>query len=147
MDILITSKEQSFDVEVAANDLRTTTGLETAILMSLFTDARCVDSEIPDNDTDPRGWWGDEFSDYPNDRIGSRLWLLRRQKNTEEVRTQAKQYVEDSLSWLVKDGVAQMVSVTVSRISNELIGFEISVTRPTGNKIRFDYVWGFDGVQ
>ena len=38
-------------------------GLETAVLMSLFLDRRANDDdELPDGESDPRGYWGDAFA-------------------------------------------------------------------------------------
>lgn len=52
-------------------------GLVTLVLICLFTDVRAdTDDIIPDNSSDPRGWPGDTFSDYP---WGSKLWLLDRE--------------------------------------------------------------------
>ena len=54
--------------------------LQTAILISLFTDAQASpDDMIQDGSGDPRGWWGDLGSSKP---IGSKLWLLGRAKQT-----------------------------------------------------------------
>ena len=56
--------------------------IETAVLISLFTDRIAdINDELPDatNNTrnDRRGWWGDTGQAYP---IGSRLYLLDRRK-------------------------------------------------------------------
>ena len=41
-------------------------GMVTLVLICLFTDVRAdTDDIIPDNSSDPRGWPGDTFSDYP----------------------------------------------------------------------------------
>ena len=57
-------------------DLATGDDLETAVLISLFTDARALPDDEIDDPSDPRGCWIDAFEG----RLGSRLWELRRQK-------------------------------------------------------------------
>ena len=52
--------------------------LQTAMLISLFSDRQAAPGDvIPDGSNDPRGWWGDNT-------IGSRLWLLSRSKQTQD---------------------------------------------------------------
>ena len=53
-------------------------GLQTAVVLSLFLDARAR----PDDGAEGhrRGWVGVAFT--PEDRVGSRLWLLKREKHT-----------------------------------------------------------------
>ncbi|WP_213977480.1 phage GP46 family protein, partial [Serratia marcescens] len=54
--------------------------LQTAMIISLFTDRVARDDDDIDGE-DRRGWWGDMGEDH---NIGSRLWLLRRQKLTQD---------------------------------------------------------------
>ena len=77
------------DICVVGADLQAEAGLDTAILISLFTDARVRDEELPPGHTWRRGWWGDDVEDEP-DSTGSKLWTLRRSKATLEVLVQAR---------------------------------------------------------
>jgi phage gp46-like protein len=68
--------------------LDSTQALATAIIVALGTD-RLADSQdiLPDPDSDDRkGWWGDYQAEaiWNGWNIGSRLWLLRRAKITDE---------------------------------------------------------------
>ena len=57
--------------------------LVQAVLISLFSWRRSNDDDgvqIPYR----KGWWGDTFSSISGDQIGSRLWLLQREKLTRE---------------------------------------------------------------
>jgi phage gp46-like protein len=53
---------------------------QTAAIISLFTD-RVARADDPYEDNDRRGWWG--FNEQ--NQLGSRLWLIRREKLTREV--------------------------------------------------------------
>ena len=125
-----------FDGQLTTDD-----GLDTAILISLFTDARArADDAIPDGD-DPRGWWGDAFT-AAGDETGSRLWLLSREKQTASVLERARSFAREALSWLIEDGVARTVDVTVEAQPNDRLAIGVEITRPTGPaRLRFVYIW------
>ncbi|SPX13542.1 phage protein GP46 [Escherichia coli] len=68
------------DIAQDGIDMLTDDSLTTDVTISLFTDRRSLDSDtLPDGSDDRRGWWGDSYRDRP---IGSRLWLLSREKAT-----------------------------------------------------------------
>lgn len=116
------------DCALSGGDLAAESGLETAVILSLCCDARArEDDVIPDGTGYRRGWWADsvaplasggltvrEDAATAHDRIGSRLWLLSREKQLPEVLRRAKDYAEEALAWLIDDGVARRVSVTPS---------------------------------
>jgi phage gp46-like protein len=77
--------------------LNSTEPLVRAVIISLFTWRRANPSDdLPGVGTQVQrmGWWGDSFPVVPNDRIGSRLWLLSRAKLTSETVARAKEYTE-----------------------------------------------------
>jgi phage gp46-like protein len=94
-----------------APDLATDESLETAVLLSLFSDALAHEDDVlPDlHHNDRRGWWADTAS--PSPPFGSRLWLLAREKETEDVRLRAIHYSEEALAWMIADQVADRVEV------------------------------------
>lgn len=147
------------DLGLTLPDLNTSTGLHEACLISLFTDRQVSESELPDPLTpgelpDLGGWWGDVLA-LPamasDPRIGSKLWLLRRAKLTQETLNRAKQYATEALAWLVSDGVAREVNVGVERFVDEnktfdarasdAIAIQVTITRPDGSAGRYDFVW------
>lgn len=85
-----------FDLQLnTAIDLATDSGLDTAILISLFTDRY-------DPETSQGGWWGDAHPDDP-ELLGSRLWKLNKSKVTTQVLRTAEDYARESLQWLIND--------------------------------------------
>ena len=111
------------DLVVAGGDLAMDGGLATAVTISLATDAlAAADDAIPDNTTNRRGWWGDlPIDDARPDRIGSRLWLLRRAKATPATQRLAEQYIREALAWMIEDGVAGRIDV-VTRLAAGVLG-------------------------
>jgi phage gp46-like protein len=139
------AEAQRADFKLAAPDLVPDEGLETAVLVSLFTDRRAEGDGVPPGGTDDRrGWWGDAFAAVPGDRIGSKLWLLAREKLTPETLLRTREYAEEALAWLAEDGVLERVSVRVEKAGTEMLAFEVICHRHQSapRKYRFEKFWG-----
>lgn len=134
----------TFDWQLANGQLALDDGLETSVILSLFTDRRAEESDaLPDGGDDRRGWWGDAFPEKPGDGIGSRLWLLARAKELPATLEQARGYATEACAWLTEDGVAARVEVTAERLRSGVLGLTVAVTRPdrTQTDIRFANLW------
>ncbi|MFX1675214.1 phage GP46 family protein [Paraburkholderia sp. A2WS-5] len=126
---------------VSGGDLARGDDLETAVLVSIFTDrAANPDDVIPDGTGDPRGWWGDIGEDKP---IGSRLWLLDRSKQTQEVLNNARDYINEALQWLIDDGVVASIDVQTQWVRDTFLGAWITLYQPTGTQISMTYAWAW----
>lgn len=138
MDIAIAYKTFSGDLRVDAGDLAKEGSLYTAVVLSLFLDARAKDDDvIPDGSGDRRGWWGDAYASSTGDSIGSRLWLLTREKQLASVLAKAAEYAEEALAWLVTDGAAKNVTVTPSIPQQGVLGLLVQIERPDGSRVQF----------
>ena len=100
--------------------------LSRFVVISLFTWQRASQSDEVDNDQ-RMGWWGDTFAENKGDKIGSKLWLLLRQKVTDETLLRAQEMADDALQWLVEDGICTEISVSVERDSNDPNRINLSV--------------------
>lgn len=134
------SESRSADLLLAGPQLATDDGLETAVVLSLFTDRRAaLDDLLPDSTADRRGWFGDGFADVDGDRIGSHLWLLAREKQTNEVLQRAREYARDALRWLIDDAVARAVDVQASWLRQGVLLLEIDIRRADAAPVRFRF--------
>ena len=116
---------QAYAEPLAIYALELEATLQTAIILSIFTDARADDDDVlPPGVTDRRGWVGDEFMS-PGDSWGSKLWLYRAGKMTGDRLEGARFTVQESLGWMLRTGVATKVVVT-----SEWVG-DILAVRPT----------------
>lgn len=128
------------DLTLAGLDLATDEGLESAVIISLFTDRRAApDDVLPEGLDDRQGWWGDTFADVDGDQIGSRLWLLRRAKRTVESQRKAIEYVQEALAWLVEDGVAASTSTTAEWLGDSGLALTVAIVRPAGAPAQFKF--------
>ncbi|MCD7099126.1 phage GP46 family protein [Stenotrophomonas sp. MMGLT7] len=137
------------DYQVAAPALAQDDGLLSSVLISLFTDRRADDDDtLPDGGSDRRGWWGDSFADDRGDQIGSRLWLLRREKASAEVLQRARQYATEALQWLVDDDVVKSVAVEAEwhrlDAGARTLALQVVLQHQAGNTIRYRFAnfWG-----
>ena len=101
------NREGRGEIRTDGADLAQGDPLETAILVSLFTDARAEIDELPPGIRGQRGWWGSTLEPEP-DNIGSKLWLLDRSKQTNDVPVRAEEYARAALGWIVTDGPGQL---------------------------------------
>lgn len=144
-------------------DLALDNPLQTAIMVSLFTDRVAPEtlsnldksvgiSAAPDaagsNHNDRRGWWGDAFAQEP---IGSRLWQMQRVIKAEQtsVLREAEAICHEALQWLIDDGLAASVSVSASWAKNSTptLQFFVSLTEPgTNTTQQFYYSWAWEGL-
>ncbi|EGJ50258.1 phage GP46 family protein [Desulfocurvibacter africanus] len=132
MDLLLDWTSDCADLTLSRADLATEQGLQSACILSLFTDARCDADELPEGETDSRGWWGDGLDglDGTPVRRGSKLWLLGREKQVERTRQRAEEYAAAALQWLVTDGHAKAVAVSASWEGRGLLLLRVAVTLP-----------------
>jgi phage gp46-like protein len=111
------------DWQFVAPDLLTDEGPETAVLLSLFSDALAHEDDVlPDIvEGDRRGWWAGP--------IGSRLWLLAREKETEEVRLRAEFYAREALQWMLDDEVADQIDVVAAWTARGRLDIDVKIYR------------------
>jgi len=142
MDILTRFNNGNCDWQILSPGLAEDSGLETAVIISLFSDRRAEEGDVPAG-SDHRGWWGDTYADSDGDRIGSRLWLLSREKQLPQALIKAEEYAMESLAWLVEDGIAGRVEVTAASIAAGILGLEIRIHRGDAppSRYRFEYFW------
>lgn len=124
--------------------LQTGSDLQTAVLISLFTDRMAApDDVIPDGSNDPRGWWGDSGNTV---QIGSRLWLLQRAKQTQETLQRANDYIVESLQWLIDDGVVAKFDVLVEWTQTSELGAQVVAYKQDGSTVASAYTWAWKGI-
>ena len=111
-----------------------TDSLSRAVVISLFTWQRASQSDEVDNDQ-RMGWWGDTFAENKGDKIGSKLWLLLRQKITEETLNRAQEYAFDALKWLIDEGICSDITVSVESDEDDpnRINLDVQLTTSTSN--------------
>lgn len=132
----LTSEGQPFVPGLASGD-----DLVTAVLISLFTDRQAAaDDVLTDASGDPRGWWGDLGQDY---RIGSRLWLRLRAKQTDQTLQLVKGDIAEALQWLIDDGVAASLDIDAAWQAAGFLAVVLTLNQSSGAvlALRFSWAW------
>jgi len=131
IDVALVPVSETLDLVLEAGDLRPEAGLRTAVLVSLFSDGLAdPDDETPDGGPDRRGWWGAEVLDEDRgDFFGSRLWLLERAALRDATLVEAESHVREALAWLLREGIAERVDVTATRLDRATLSLEVRLVR------------------
>ena len=122
--------------------------LETASLISLFTDAQADPGDIV-YDTDPAGTWIDTYAaleDFallaiPNDRMGSKLWQVFARPRTQDTLNWLRNEIIRCHDWMIADGVASAVEADTFFTGPGGIGARVTIAA-NGRANVFSYVWG-----
>jgi phage gp46-like protein len=135
---LFQQDDGTVDAVLFAGDLVADESLRPAVAVSIFSDAENDDAA----DGDRRGYWADVLSSIQGDRTGSLIWLLAREKTTDQIPARAKRYAEQSLAWMLKDGVARSVIVASQYDDNKVLWITVEIDGPNGvQKLRFAALW------
>ena len=146
-DIAIEYKSQikEYDISILNGDLKECDDLDSAVIISLFTWARAAAGEVDENA--PRfGWFGDKIDADSTDSTGSKLYLLKRKKITNQTIMDAREYIEQALRWMIEDGVATEIKAEVERNASDVNRVDALVQIVRGDcsrTMKFNDLWSF----
>tara|TARA_R110000787_G_scaffold11537_1_gene38112 strand:+ start:4702 stop:5142 length:441 start_codon:yes stop_codon:yes gene_type:complete len=105
----------NWDIDFANGDFELTNGLDTAIYMSVFCEARASASQVSEP-TNRRGHFTNIFNRVEGYQVGSLLWLYTTQsKNTESNLKLIEGAVFNGLKWMIEDGLISKIEVTATK--------------------------------
>lgn len=119
-DILIRPQKSGlYDMEIDEDtrDFKSAEGFETAIPVSLFTDARAEESLVP-NPKNRRGWVGNISTLENGFELGSLLWTLDQSRLTVDTLNRARAEARAALNWMLNSGQVTQIQVDV-QFSNQ----------------------------
>jgi phage gp46-like protein len=136
--------EFDLTIDTAAGDFAREDSLTTAVMLSLLCDRTAQAHEVQPG-ADRRGWWADAFATANEDAaaadaFGSRLWLLAREKQTPATEQRLRDYIREALQWMVEDGMADDLAVTVFRPRIGWYTAQIDLQLAAGNR-RWRFEW------
>jgi phage gp46-like protein len=111
--------------------------LTRAVIISLYTWRRAA-TDDPVDDEELFGWWGDSYPAIADDRIGSRLWLLRRVKLTAQTQRDAEFYAREALQWLLDDGQVIGLEVSSEQVDLNRLNLLTTLTVPSGARLNIN---------
>lgn len=114
-DVLIKADAQGlYDIQIEGADFASAYGFETAIPTSFFTDARASAVQVQEANR-RRGWVGNILYIDDGRNLGGLLWILDQARVTDDTINFAKSFAQDSLQWMIEDGIARSISISVER--------------------------------
>lgn len=100
-------------------------GMTHAVLQSVYNYAESTKNDRARMDNNERGGtWSNELIEI----VGSRDWTLKRAKLTDETLRLAKRFYEEALAWLIQQGHAKAIEVTVWREKPNQMGRNVMIT-------------------
>lgn len=126
------------DIQVSNGQFATTSGLDTAVTKSLFTDGRAPASRNPIPQR-RRGWAGNVIN--PQATADSLLWTYQQSRITDEVRRRIELDAEAALSWMIEIGAARAVQATAVQYNSKTIQITVQITQNNGNIQQFTRLW------
>jgi len=140
-DVLIrANRDGLYDLVVDGNLFASAGGFETAIPVSLFTDARAPAALVAEPQN-RRGWIGNLLTAQTMRQLGSILWVLDQTRLTQETLNIARLAAQDAFQWMLDDGVALAVVVDVVRTSQSGIIIHIQITDTSNVVSRYQTLW------
>lgn len=138
-------KADSFAMVVENGDFKAQPGMDTAIWVSVYTDARASDSQVLRPELQ-RGWMGNLVSDVPDRQLGGLLWLLEQRRLTQDNANSAAAYVRACLNWMIEDVLLKKIDVTGEIVPLQGIAVTVILTSPKGDS-RSHYIplWEITG--
>jgi len=130
------------DLVIENGDLKADNGLETAALISVFSDRRLSLEELPRGQEGQKGWWADLQSEPINDQIGSKLHRLELiGKVSTNTAVELETVLRDAFEWALDDGLAAKVVVTAARTQSNRVNGTVKIFKPNGDNIPFKFAW------
>lgn len=118
------------DWGLSGGDILSDNTLSGRVLDSLFTNRRASASDVLPHDFDSKqGWWGDTRLSGSR-KLGSRLWLLSREKQTNETLSKARQYCHEAIQWLIDDGLVLDAEVFAEWTRPGFLGLRLTFLLP-----------------
>ena len=108
-DVQLENSKGYYDITwTDAGDISTAQDLDTAILMSIFEEARATSTEIQESYL-RRGWIGNETTQ--GFEQGSKAWQFEQERVTGSNLAELGAIIRNSLQWLIDDNIAVSVFV------------------------------------
>ncbi len=129
-----------FDGDIATED-----SFDTALVVSLLSDRRANESEVPESHR-RRGWIGNEVT--PGFEIGSKVWLFEQARLNRTTMNGIADAARDALQWFIDDDLVVAVrNVQVALVGRDQVSLEVTIERTSSEvEKRFFTLWENTGI-
>ncbi|WED23501.1 phage GP46 family protein [Vibrio sp. JC009] len=121
----------NFNLSALTAPVVTKEGMTHAILQSIYNHSESTQNDRSRMKEDERGGsWSNELLTI----VGSRDWTLKREKVTPQTLSLAKRFYEEALAWLISEGHAKAIEVSVWEEKPNQMGRNVTITLVDGSK-------------
>jgi phage gp46-like protein len=126
-------------IALKGSDIAVVDGLETAMQVSLFTNAR-MDESVRSNPLQRGGWAGNIQNAKRKRQLGGHCWTLEDKNITTYYLAQAKEKALRAHDWMLIDKLARNVSTTASKKGDDVAIGVLYIGRD-GKQYDTIYLW------
>lgn len=130
-DVKLLLENGQFDIVIEDGDFANEDGFDTAVWVSLFSDARATVSQVLTPEK-RRGWLGNLVSEKPERQLGGYLWLAEQRRLTQDTVNEIVDYARKALNYMIEDGLVLKIDVTGEIIPRTGIELLIVITSLDG---------------
>lgn len=127
-DVELNTLEGYHDISFEDGDFKKLKGFDTAIFISLMTDARASQNQVPQPEK-RRGWIGNLNNPV---ELGSLIWLYEQARLITATVNGVTDQAKKSLQWFIDFSYATDVTVTSSRTRDSILA-DIDIQRADGS--------------
>ncbi len=127
-----------FDLVVTDGDFAPVDGFQTALEVSLLTDARAREVNTTSL---RRGYVGDILTSDIGRSLGSTLWLYEQARLTPDIMNAMQDAAENSLLWMIDDGQALSVEAKAVSPSARVVEITIDIRTNEGRFEQYQVLW------
>ena len=124
----------------SGNDLAEVQGIETSLIVSLFTNARASSGNVPESFR-RRGWCGNILTKSENYELGSLLWTLNQSRLNRSTLNLSEDICKKALQFMVNDRIADTIEVVSEEISERACKITIILYRENNEVARYSTIW------
>ncbi len=140
-DMLLQKNDDNiYDIVVSNGTIQSVDGLESAILVSLFTDAR-ASSAIVGDPLLRRGWVGNILVQNLERELGSVLWLADQARTDQNTLNFFQDEVRNAFQWMLDDNVVSRVTIATEIEDSVTIKVSISFLTTNNQLERYVILW------
>ena len=123
----IQSPDGEWDIDFENGDFKMTDGLDTALYLSIFGEARASRSQIRDSRL-RRGHFTNIFSNIEGYEIGNTSWInIDQGKNTTNNLNQIIDQWNNGIKWMIDDNIISKAEIKADNLGSSIIA-EINIT-------------------
>lgn len=130
-------------MSIALTESNQTKVINRLVEISLFSWRRAETDDLIDDD-ERYGWWGDSYPAVSNQKIGSRLWLLRRRTLSQDTIIDAEHYINEALQWMIDDQLITSFDVKLTRVGLDQLKAVVTCYLSNNNPVTYlvNDIWG-----